>query len=136
MQDMSAKALGDVPVRPDLELRCHACGAGDIRTYVYDLAERDLCVRLICIGCGAIREASGRWVRSGGLSAGVHAGLAEAPKGKERQWWGIPETLTPPDPPKRGRGRPRNPDSAKPWIAAGISKTTWYSRKKKAKAKR
>ncbi len=133
-------------VRPALELSCVGCGAGDIRTYVYDLAERDLCVRLVCIGCGAVSEA-GRWVRPGGLSAGVHASVAKAPEGEEKPsvgWrWGLTKTLTPPPPappvsPKRGRGRPRldgRPPGYKPWIAAGVAKTTWYKRKRKAKLK-
>ena len=34
---------------------------------------------------------------------------------------------------KRGRGRPKS-EKPKPWIAAGVSKATWFRRQKEAKA--
>lgn len=35
---------------------------------------------------------------------------------------------------KRGRGRPRKPDSAKPWIAAGVSRASWYRKNARSPA--
>ncbi len=125
-EDMSAskEAGGDLLVWPKLDLGCQSCCPGEIRAYADIAGVRLIGVRLICIDCGAFVDIPPRAARPRDVSAGVPEGV-----------WGIPETLTPPDSPKRGRGRPRTHDDAKPWIAAGMSKSWWYERKRKAKAK-
>lgn len=47
----------------------------------------------------------------------------------------VPETKTQLETKTSARkgGRPRKPDSAKPWIVAGLSRAAWY-RQQKAKA--
>jgi hypothetical protein len=51
---------------------------------------------------------------------------------KVEMWAGTAPRKEAPSPVgKRGRGRPRKPDSAKPWIAAGMSRASWYRHKAK-----
>ncbi len=132
MQDMPSEALGDVQGRlrrPKISCgECEATGS-DIRLFVYALDERGSTVRVVCTGCGGYANFHAKSVRPQDVSAGVHEGVAKAPKGKAAVIrWGIPETLTLPDPPKRSRaGRPRkHTPGAEPWVKAGIPRSRWY----------
>ncbi len=150
MQDVPTATLGDVQGRlrrPKISCgECEATGS-DIRLFVYGAGDRGAAVRVLCTGCGSCSDFTARWVRPQSVSAGVHEGVAKAPKSNAAtsKWspvqaatvrWDNSETLERHErvaraiAGKQGRaGRPRKHKlGEEPWVKAGMAKSTWYHR--------
>jgi|SRR5215469_4969386 len=92
---------------------CGECGGELFRVYWRSDGGGLGAIRVICAGCGGASEYG---LRPQGVSAGVHAGLHAGAAGE-----GSGGTVV-------RLGRPNV--VGRPWEAEGISRRTWYNRKK------